>query len=73
MTTRLMPICCLCQHFDKENDSNLPKCTAFPERIPELIWILAVDHRRPYPGDGGLLFEPDSEEAAEYATLVFSW
>lgn len=35
----------------------VPYCAAFPDRIPADIWMEGFDHRRPYPGDGGIRFE----------------
>lgn len=33
-------------------------CEAFPEAIPRAIYEGMADHRRPYPGDGGVMWEP---------------
>jgi len=33
-------------------------CKAFPDRIPEAIWLNMHDHRTPYKGDGGVRFKP---------------
>lgn len=33
-------------------------CDAFPERIPQVILEGSFDHRKPYPGDGGIRWTP---------------
>jgi len=39
------------------------KCKAFPKRftIPLEIWTGKNDHKTPYPGDNGIMFEPIEE------------
>ena len=34
------------------------QCEVFPNGIPERILTGEYDHRIPYPGDGGQIFEP---------------
>jgi hypothetical protein len=34
------------------------RCTAFPEEIPREIAGNKHDHRKPFPGDHGIRFEP---------------
>lgn len=36
-------------------------CEAFPQGIPDEIWIGTVSHRRPYQGDGGLTYSQRSK------------
>lgn len=47
--------CGLCKHLilDKERS-----CKAFPNGIPNLILNGKNDHKKPFPGDNGILFEP---------------
>ena len=49
------PICYNCTHQDQEDHF---KCTAFPKRIPKAIIESRANHRKPYPGDNGVLYDP---------------
>lgn len=51
------PVCAYCAHWLAGLGR---RCLAF-ERIPDDIWSGTVDHRSPYPGDGGIQFEFHSE------------
>ena len=48
------PPCVGCRYFDQPEWN----CRAFPLGIPDEIRTGRHDHRHPYPGDGGLQFEP---------------
>jgi len=48
------PVCTFCKHKEKDNNY---KCAAF-DKIPLPIWMGNNDHRKPYPGDHGIQFEP---------------
>lgn len=48
------PICTTCLRLDEAEE---PKCEAFPDGIPDAIWLEAFDHRQPYRGDHGLRYE----------------
>lgn len=49
------PVCTTCRHLDVEGDQT---CRAFPQGIPAVIWRGDNMHRRPYPGDHGIQYEP---------------
>ena len=50
----LRPMCDACIHLFNEEGW---KCSAFPNGIPDKIWMSAKDHRHPAHGDHGIQFE----------------
>lgn len=56
----MLPIqCANCKHFrDERPDSNRPACDAFPDGMPPVVLTGEHDHRKAYPGDNGIRFEP---------------
>ena len=50
------PQCNNCLHYM----SNI-SCHAFPAIIPKPLLINEIIHDKPYPGDGGIQFEPKTE------------
>lgn len=57
-------LCVACRHLHTVGRYDQPTCNAFVDGIPSAILANMVDHRRAYPGDQGIRFEPapDSEE-----------
>lgn len=52
--TLYSPVCTYCKHAE-----GFRRCKAFgAEPIPLPIWDGENDHREPFPGDGGIRFEP---------------
>jgi len=47
-------LCWECTRWHK----GTPACTAFPEIIPDAIFLRGFNHRKPFQGDNGILFEP---------------
>jgi len=56
MTTGL-PVCADCKHFNSD-DMTGNFCDAFPDGIPDDIFLCIIDHKEPYEGDGGIQYEP---------------
>tara|TARA_Y100001963_G_C6765313_1_gene441867 strand:- start:1577 stop:1819 length:243 start_codon:yes stop_codon:yes gene_type:complete len=46
--------CSKCVHLNDDRIS----CKAFPDTIPQDILANVFDHRKPFKGDNGILFEP---------------
>lgn len=55
--------CEVCAHYrqPKNNPWRLC-CDAFPDGIPDDIVMEKHDHRKPFPGDNGILYEPKPGE-----------
>jgi len=56
--TTIVPLCVFCKHYREfETDKPVRACSAYPNGIPKEITDGKVDHRVPYRGDGGVVFE----------------
>ena len=64
-TTR--PMCTVCVHYNGDMT-----CTAFPDDIPDAIFLEHKDHRESFKGDKGITFEPDQRKKAKDISLVLS-
>lgn len=62
-----MPSPLQCHGCDRYAWSTLDsdRCGAFPEGIPDAIWLGDADHSEPYPGDGGVRRLPIAGDPAE--------
>ncbi len=70
--------CSACKHYrgleqipgqgEMRDADQVPTCAAFPAGIPDKITLERFDHRKPWPGDGGIRWEPAYPGAEE--TLV---
>jgi len=62
--------CRHCRHLIEPGPSHGITCAAFPapypDSIPDEIYENRHDHREPYPGDGGIRWEPASEAEADF-------
>jgi hypothetical protein len=50
-----------CRHYDRDRPVT---CAAFPDRIPDLIFLGRDRHTAPVAGDHGIRFEPLERGAA---------
>lgn len=67
MTGIPVPICYSCTWL---HPGDAMTCDAYPEGIPDEIQASEVDHRQPYAGDHGIMFEQDLD-MPEPDPLVF--
>lgn len=63
-----MPICVVCRHLHRNAD--VFSCTAYPNGIPFEISNNQIDHRSPYIGDGGVIFDLNSDKIQTYNRIV---
>ncbi len=51
------PVCSGCRHLQVDVLKGGASCPAF-QSIPPEIWNGDHDHKKPFPGDKGIVFEP---------------
>lgn len=66
MTILPQPACMTCRHYRRHEPVT---CDAFPDRIPDLVWLEGDPHTGPIPGDHGIRFEPIEAEKPPYRPL----
>lgn len=54
------PVCTYCRHLYIRSGERV--CKAFPDGIPQEIWLGQNKHTKPYPGDHDIQFEELSKE-----------
>ena len=57
-------LCLLCRRLRLDDDGRMA-CEAFPGGIPRPLLAGLIDHLGPYPGDGGVRFEPAADAPKE--------
>lgn len=66
MTFRLPTLCMSCKRWkqpDDETEEMVGTCEAFPDGIPKQIGLDGISHLVPFPGDHGILYDPDPAKA----------
>ena len=68
--------CLWCRHFrtdisDVDDLAKGRRCDTYPKRIPDAVLDNEVDHRQPYEGGRGIVFEPRDDAAARIAAEIF--
>ena len=51
---RKLPVCVDCKHLHPKGTT----CEAFPDGIPDEIYLYGDKHTKPFDGDSGIRFEP---------------
>lgn len=72
MTTTTIPVCESCTHLQPNPDgSGTLVCAAFPDGVPDAIYVDGFDHRQPFDGDGGVRWALSNEPGAAARLAVY--
>ena len=65
--------CAICMHGKhfKTMGNMKPVCSAFPQGIPETVWIGTLLHTKPINGDHGFQYEKTEIEDTDLPKLLF--
>lgn len=64
MTVAAIPLCESCVHLRAGPDGFGFVCDAFPDGIPDKVYLDGFDHRQPLSGDHGVRWELSPEPGA---------
>lgn len=70
MTIDPAPMCLYCKHLIEPLEGR-DVCRAFPEGIPDEIYLEHYDHRKAFPGDKGIRFEAVDKRAQEHVDELY--
>jgi len=71
MTIGPAPMCMYCKHLTETLEGR-DACRAFPEGIPDEIYLKYYDHRKEFQGDKGIRFEAIDKKAQEHVDELYS-
>lgn len=64
MATYTIPICESCVHLRAGPDGFGHVCDAFPDGVPDKVYLDGFDHRQPLAGDNGVRWQLSDEAGA---------
>lgn len=63
MQTDKAPVCFGCVHLDlaASDEKSVPVCKAYPNGIPDAIFLAENDHQKPFAGDNNIVYQELSD------------